>query len=223
VGFRPFVYGLAARHGLGGFVRNQTGGVVIEVEGEDACLDRFLDELTARPPRLARIEDVHWRECRPRGDREFRIESSRIEASEAIFPGPDVATCAKCLAELFDPRDRRYRYPFRNCTQCGPRLTIIRAMPYDRGRTTMARFVMSAAFRAEYEDSADRRFHAQPIARPTCGPRLVARDARGAPLASDDPLAVASTVLRGGASLRSRDSEGITGPVWPVMNGPCWS
>ena len=155
VGFRPFVYGLAARLGLHGFVKNQTGGVLIEVEGEDDSLDRFLDELTARPPRLAQIENVCWESCRPRGDREFRIESSTTDATQPIFPAPDVATCDDCLAELFDPRDRRYRYPFLNCTHCGPRLTIIRGTPYDRERTTMASFTMCPACRAEYEDPSE--------------------------------------------------------------------
>src|SRR4051794_17576557 len=107
VGFRPFVYGLAARLGLRGFVKNQAGGVLIEVEGDDDLLDRFLDELTARPPPLARIENVRWEPCLLRGDIAFRIESSSAERSQPIFPAPDVATCDDCLTELFDPRDRR--------------------------------------------------------------------------------------------------------------------
>jgi hydrogenase maturation protein HypF len=201
VGFRPFVYGLAARLGLGGFVKNQTGGVLIEIEGDDDPLDRFLDELTARPPRLARIESVRWEPCRPRGERGFRIEPSTVEATGAIFPAPDVATCAECLAELFDPRDRRYRYPFLNCTHCGPRLTIIRGMPYDRERTTMAAFRMCAACRAEYEDPANRRFHAQPIACPACGPQLQFRGAQATIGAAADPLGAAARLLRQGGIL----------------------
>ncbi len=198
VGFRPFVYALATRLGLSGFVKNQTGGVFIEVEGEDDSLDRFLDELTARPPRLARVESLSWETCLPRGDREFRIESSTTDTSQPIFPAPDVATCDDCLAELFDPRDRRYRYPFLNCTHCGPRLTIIRGTPYDRERTTMASFVMCAACRAEYEDPGNRRFHAQPIACPACGPHLRMRDADGTPVAIGDPLAEAARALGDG-------------------------
>ncbi len=198
VGFRPFVYALAARLGLHGFVKNQTGGVLIEVEGEDVALDRFLVELTAQPPRLARIENVCWESCRLRGDRDFRIESSTSDATQPIFPAPDVATCDDCLAELFDPSDRRYRYPFLNCTHCGPRLTIIRGTPYDRERTTMASFTMCAACRAEYDDPADRRFHAQPIACPACGPHLALRDADGRPISVLDPLAEAVRTLREG-------------------------
>jgi hydrogenase maturation protein HypF len=198
VGFRPFVYGLAARLGLHGFVKNQTGGVLIEVEGEDDSLDQFLAELCARPPRLARIENVRWEACRPRYERDFRIESSTIDATQPIFPAPDVSTCGDCLAELFNPRDRRYRYPFLNCTHCGPRLTIIRGMPYDRERTTMAPFVMCAACRAEYEDPGNRRFHAQPIACPACGPHLALRDADGDPISVLDPLAEAVKALRDG-------------------------
>jgi hydrogenase maturation protein HypF len=198
VGFRPFVHGLAARLGLRGFVRNQTGCVLIEVEGEEPTLEQFLDELTARPPRLARIETVCWEPRLPRGERGFRIETSRSDPGGTIFPAPDVATCAECLAELFDPHDRRYRYPFLNCTQCGPRITIIRDVPYDRQRTTMAPFVLCAECRAEYEDPTNRRFHAQPTACAACGPRLQARDARGQTIEGGDPLAVAAEALRHG-------------------------
>jgi hydrogenase maturation protein HypF len=198
VGFRPFVYGLAARLGLGGFVRNETGVVRIEVEGDDVALDRFLDELATRPPVLARIERVRWQSCRPRGERDFRIEPSIADRAQTVFPAADVATCAECLTELFDPGDRRYRYPFLNCTQCGPRLTIIRSMPYDRDRTTMASFVLCPECRAEYEDPANRRFHAQPIACPACGPRLTLSDAQGIPVPSSDPLSDAARLLRQG-------------------------
>src|SRR3954452_3463956 len=133
VGFRPFVFGLASRFGLHGFVKNQTGGVLIEVEGEDRSLDRFLAELTSHPPPLARIESVSCVSRLPRGDPGFRIEPSTTDATDRPFlPSPDVATCDDCLAELFDPRDRRYRYPSLNCTHCGPRLTIIQGSPYDR-------------------------------------------------------------------------------------------
>src|SRR5689334_21418666 len=152
VGFRPFVHGLASRFGLAGFVRNRSGGVVIEVEGEGHSLDRFLAELTSRPPPLAQIERVSWASRRLRGDSHFRIEPSGRDATGLIFHSPDVATCDDCLGELFDPGDRRYRYPFLNCTQCGPRFTIIREAPYDRERTTMGSFAMCAACRAEYED-----------------------------------------------------------------------
>ncbi|MDR3638144.1 MAG: carbamoyltransferase HypF [Isosphaeraceae bacterium] len=198
VGFRPFVYDLATRHGLRGFVRNDTGAVWIEVEGEPHALERFQGELTNRPPPLARIDRVHWAPRQPRGDRDFRIESSQLESAGAIFVSPDVATCAECVRELFDPADRRYRYPFLNCTNCGPRLTIIRGAPYDRERTTMAAFVMCDACRAEYEDPRDRRFHAQPTACPRCGPTLQVLDEHGQEIATSDPLGRAIEALRQG-------------------------
>ncbi|SIN71009.1 [NiFe] hydrogenase maturation protein HypF [Singulisphaera sp. GP187] len=198
VGLRPFVFGLASEFGLHGFVKNQTGGVLIEVEGEDRSVDGFFLALMKRPPPLAQFEEVSWTSCLPRNDTCFRIESSSADAASLIFPSPDVATCADCLAELFDPRDRRYRYPFLNCTNCGPRFTIIRNAPYDRERTTMESFVMCAECRAEYEDPYNRRFHAEPIACASCGPRLEALDAQGARLASADPLEAAIAALRQG-------------------------
>ena len=202
VGFRPYVYGLASRLHLNGFIKNLTGGVLIEVEGEPGTLDDFLTELTAQPPPLAQIDAVHWSSRRPSGERSFRIEPSEADAAGAgagtVLIAPDVATCDDCLAELFDPRDRRYRYPFLNCTNCGPRLTIITGSPYDRSRTTMTRFPLCPACRAEYDDPADRRFHAQPIACPDCGPRLAAFDAEGQPIATGDPLGHAASALRRG-------------------------
>jgi len=172
VGFRPFIYDLATRLGLRGFVKNQSGGVVIEVEGEADCLDRFVAELVSRPPPLARLDEVRWSPRDRRGEVQFRIEPSDDDSCSPIFISADVATCDDCLRELFDPGDRRYRYPFLNCTNCGPRLTIVREAPYDRERTTMAQFAMCPACRAEYENPRDRRFHAQPTACPSCGPRL---------------------------------------------------
>ncbi len=197
VGFRPFVFGLAARFGLGGFVRNQTDGVHIEVEGDTSSLDRFFTELTERPPPHARIDQVRCVPQEAQGEADFRIETSTANPSGLVFIQPDIATCDRCLAELFDPSDRRYRYPFLNCCACGPRLTIIKAAPYDRARTTMADFAMCAACRTEYSDPADRRFHAQPIACPACGPQLRALDADGK-LMAGDPLALAVEALRGG-------------------------
>ena len=172
VGFRPFVYSLAARHGLAGFVLNDGSGVVIEAEGEAAALDRFDSGLREEGPPLAHVAEVLAEELAPIGESGFRIvESSEAGDVRALVPA-DVATCDDCLSELFDPDDRRYRYPFTNCTQCGPRLTIVRAVPYDRANTTMAAFVMCADCRREYEDPADRRFHAEPIACSACGPQL---------------------------------------------------
>lgn len=198
VGFRPFVYGLATRFGLGGFVRNDTGGVMIEVEGEERCLDAFLDAITGQPLPLARIDHLAWERRAPRGDDRFCIQVSAAKGNSPIFVSPDAAVCDACLRELFDPTDRRYRYPFLNCTHCGPRLTIITGVPYDRARTTMADFPMCPACRAEYDDPSNRRFHAQPTACPACGPRLEARRPNGAVLQTDDPLAMFGAALRVG-------------------------
>jgi hydrogenase maturation protein HypF len=198
VGFRPFVYGVASRLGLCGFVTNQTGGVLIEVEGAPEALDRFVTEISSCPPPLARIDRLRAFAQPPRGDTAFRIEASRSGRPASIVIAPDVATCEACLRELFDPAERRYRYPFVNCTACGPRLTIITATPYDREHTTMAGFAMCPACRAEYEDPDDRRFHAQPIACPACGPRLRALDARGMPVGTDDPLGHCVSAIRAG-------------------------
>ncbi len=171
VGFRPFVYGLARRHGLAGFVLNDGGGVAIEAEGDTGSLDAFATSLTREAPGLARIESVRMRPLALRGEHEFVIAASAATGRTALVP-PDVATCEDCLRELLDPADRRYRYPFTNCTQCGPRFTIVRAVPYDRPNTTMAGFPLCADCRREYEDPGDRRFHAEPIACPVCGPQL---------------------------------------------------
>jgi hydrogenase maturation protein HypF len=198
VGFRPFVHHLASRLDLRGFVKNRVGGVWIEVEGDACSLDRFLAELTRQPPPLAQIEHLSWKERPPRGEMRFRIEPSDAGQPGQVFISADVATCADCLAELLDPADRRYLYPFLNCTNCGPRLTIIQGAPYDRERTTMAPFRMCAACRAEYEDPANRRFHAQPTCCTVCGPRLRLLNAQGRPLAAPDPLAHAAAALRAG-------------------------
>jgi hydrogenase maturation protein HypF len=198
VGFRPFVYGLATRFELRGFVRNQTGGVRIEVEGDAGRLDQFMDHLASEPPPLAQIEGLSWERQVPRGDGAFRIEHSDGTAVGPVVVSPDVATCDACLGELFDPLDRRYRYPFLNCTHCGPRLTIVTGAPYDRERTTMAGFPMCTACRAEYDDPTDRRFHAQPTACPACGPRLAAVDGKGERVPAEDALAWFVAALRTG-------------------------
>jgi hydrogenase maturation protein HypF len=171
VGFRPFVYSLACRHELGGFVLNDGEGVVVEVEGEPSALDAFTAALRDEAPGLARVDGVTARAVSATGEREFVIRASTATVRSALIP-PDVATCDDCLSELFDPKDRRYRYPFTNCTQCGPRFTIVRTVPYDRMNTTMAGFPMCRECAREYEDPHDRRFHAEPIACPACGPQL---------------------------------------------------
>ena len=148
--------------GLSGLVKNQSSGLLIEVEGDVPALDQFCNQLSQRPPSLAKIQELVWRQQPTIGEKQFRIEASEADSARTIFVSPDVATCDACLAELFDPVDRRYRYPFLNCTNCGPRLTIITGAPYDRPLTTMAGFPMCPACRAEYDDPTNRRFHAQP-------------------------------------------------------------
>ncbi|MGP7987099.1 MAG: carbamoyltransferase HypF [Desulfobaccales bacterium] len=172
VGFRPFVYRLARAHQLAGWVRNTSTCVEIEVEGASASLEQFIRQLATEAPNLARIEAVVARDAEPRGRSGFTILESRTQAATAALIPADVSTCASCFAEILDPQNRRYQYPFTNCTDCGPRFTIIRQVPYDRGHTTMSLFSMCAACRAEYKDPGDRRFHAEPTACPVCGPHL---------------------------------------------------
>lgn len=172
VGFRPFVYRLAHRHQLTGWVRNSTGAVEIEVEGEAGFLGRFLGQLRSEAPPLARIESLAESHLPTRGGTDFQIRESVVRAGSFQPVPPDTATCAECLAELFDPANRRHRHPFINCTSCGPRFTVITDLPYDRPHTTMASFPMCPACRREYDDPNNRRFHAQPIACWDCGPRL---------------------------------------------------
>ncbi len=198
VGFRPFVHDLARQFSLGGCVRNQSGQVLIEIEGDNAALDSFVNELVTRPPPLAQIDEVTWVSQVATGERSFSIEPSEETVADAVFIPPDMATCDECLAELFDPADRRFHYPLLNCTNCGPRFTIIVAAPYDRERTSMAGFLMCRDCRREYEDPADRRFHAQPIACPKCGPQLAVLDAHGEPIRTVDPIAYAATAIKGG-------------------------
>lgn len=172
VGFRPHVYGLAARLGLAGFVANDSRGVTVEVEGLPEALDNFERELRTHPPPQAAIDGWEAETAAATGAESFEIRDSAAVAGESTPVSPDLATCPECLAELFDAANRRYRYPFLNCTNCGPRFTIVRDVPYDRPLTTMAAFRMCPACEREYHDPANRRFHAQPNACPECGPRL---------------------------------------------------
>ena len=177
VGFRPFVYRLAHDHELSGWVLNHSGGVEIEVEGPLSALEAFVHDLSAEAPPLARIVAVEVSDAPLNGYSRFEIRHSQAEAGRYQLISPDIATCADCLAELLDPADRRYRYPFTNCTNCGPRFTIIRDIPYDRPLTTMQPFAMCPDCQGEYDDPLDRRFHAQPNACPVCGPHLWLEDA----------------------------------------------
>ena len=196
VGFRPFVYDLARQFNLGGWVRNQGGTVIAEVEGDAFALDGFVAELSRQPPPLARVQEVNWVPLVERGQSGFVIEPSEPSDESVLIP-PDIALCDACRAELVDPVDRRFQYALLNCKNCGPRLTIVTAAPYDRERTTMAAFEMCPQCRRDFEDPADRRFHAQPIACPTCGPRLALLDARGTTLIVDDVIQHAAAALAG--------------------------
>ncbi|HEY2108207.1 MAG TPA: carbamoyltransferase HypF [Candidatus Binataceae bacterium] len=178
VGFRPFIYALARRLGLGGYVANDQRGVIIEVEGDPALVHEFIARAQNDAPVLASVDGLSTTRIAALGEGEFSIVGSRAEGPRQTLIAPDTATCADCLREIFDRCDRRYRYPFTNCTNCGPRFTIIRDTPYDRPFTTMAGFAMCALCAREYHDPGDRRFHAQPISCPDCGPRLRLIDGR---------------------------------------------
>ncbi len=208
VGFRPSVHAHARRLGVTGWVANDATGVVGEAEGPRHELDRFVDLLRHGAPPLARVDQVETLRLAPAGGAGFEVRRSLQSRSLLVGAGhgargpslaipADTATCAACLAEVADPADRRHRYPFTNCTACGPRLTIVVAPPYDRARTTMAAFPMCAACQREYDDPTDRRFHAEATCCPACGPRLAAEPAPS-PEADDDPIALAASDLRGG-------------------------
>jgi hydrogenase maturation protein HypF len=199
VGFRPFVYRLASELELAGHVRNDSAGVTLELEGPATSVESFLARLTAEAPPLALVESIACERVPPTGEPGFTILASATVGRPDAAVSADVATCAECLGELFDPADRRYRYPFVNCTNCGPRFTIALGVPYDRPLTTMAGFELCADCRREYEDPADRRFHAQPNACPVCGPhvRFLGRASR--PVDVADPVAAAAGELARGA------------------------
>ncbi|WP_029111093.1 carbamoyltransferase HypF [Mycobacterium sp. URHD0025] len=179
VGFRPFVYTTAAALGLSGSVRNDPSGAIIEIEGRVADLDRFLHRLRTAPPPLAVIESVDTQPVPVAGGTGFTIADTSRAGGGRTLASPDVAMCTECAAEQRDPANRRYRHAFVNCTNCGPRFTIIASLPYDRGSTTMAAFAMCATCAHEYGDPTDRRFHAQPVCCPNCGPTLRFRDGHG--------------------------------------------
>lgn len=200
VGFRPFVYRIARQLRLGGWVANTLAGAEIEVEGPKVHLEEFVERLLTELPPLATVHRVERVELAPLGDAEFMIRHSEIEGEPLALVLPDVATCEQCLREIFDPTDRRYQYPFTNCTNCGPRYSIILRLPYDRQHTTMASFQMCPQCQAEYEDPANRRFHAQPNACPVCGPQLLLLNATGTLVAErHDALVRAVEALREGA------------------------
>lgn len=199
VGFRPFVYRLANGCGLTGSIANTSAGVSIEIQGPQGAVENFLERLPAEAPPLAHITAVKANEVACNGDLDFRILASQSGTAPRALISPDVAVCADCLRELFDPADCRYLYPFINCTNCGPRFTIVRDIPYDRPRTSMAAFHMCPACQAEYDDPSNRRFHAQPNACWECGPQVELWDAQGRPLNTREPIAEAALHLQAGA------------------------
>ncbi|MBA2459027.1 MAG: carbamoyltransferase HypF, partial [Gemmatimonadales bacterium] len=200
VGFRPFVYRLAAAHDLRGSVRNEGGGVLVDVEGEPDALESFVSGLAVAPPPSAVIDSILAAAAPPRQYGTLNIMESADASERSALVLPDLATCDGCIAELFDPADRRHRYPFITCTDCGPRFTILDAVPFDRARTTMAGFPMCAACRGEYENPGDRRFHAQSIACADCGPTLrlepMVKDSQA--MRGESALAEAAESLRRG-------------------------
>jgi hydrogenase maturation protein HypF len=209
VGFRPFVYGLAVKHKLKGWVYNTSEDVRIEIEGKAEAVQQFGQELRNQAPPLAQIENIAVEYHRPVGYETFEIRKSQPQRGKYQLVSPDVATCQACLDEVMDPQDRRYRYPFTNCTNCGPRFTIIEGMPYDRPKTTMRYFQMCPICQAEYDNPLDRRFHAQPNACPKCGPQLQLVDNQGNVVNESNPIAVASQLLKEGKILAIKGLGGF--------------
>jgi hydrogenase maturation protein HypF len=198
VGFRPFVYQLATRYGLKGWVCNTSEDVKIEVQGDSHDLENFISELQHNAPPLAHIENISVTHHPPADYTKFQIRDSVAEEGKYQLVSPDIATCKPCLGEVFNPADRRYHYPFTNCTNCGPRFTIIEDIPYDRPKTTMRSFTMCPDCQAEYDNPLDRRFHAQPNACPKCGPKLELLDAKGTHFEATDVVATACRLLKEG-------------------------
>lgn len=208
VGFRPFVYRRAQALGLAGFVSNTPTGARIEIEGTPEQLARFLRELSDHLPPLARIDGLQMTDVEAAGSGTFTIDESHAAGTVSAEVTVDTAICDDCLREMLDPANRRHRYPFINCTNCGPRYTIVTHVPYDRPNTTMAGFTMCPACRAEYDDPGNRRFHAQPIACPVCGPRLVLLDKAGRPI-DGDPIRRAAAMLAQGQILAIKGLGGF--------------
>ena len=210
VGFRPFIYQLALHHGLNGWVRNQPDGVEIEVSGPAKPVSEFIGDISGKAPPLARIINIETEYLPFTAYDSFSIIKSSAQQTRSTLISPDVCTCEDCLRELLDPRDRRFRYPFTNCTNCGPRYTIIKDIPYDRDKTTMAHFAMCPECRREYEDPLDRRFHAQPNACWECGPQVWLETPGGEkPADRDDALQKAVELLATGSILAIKGLGGF--------------
>jgi len=209
VGFRPFVYRLAKQHHLLGWVRNTSGKVEIEVQGDKAEINSFLHDIETRTPPMARIEDIQTTFSSLKSYTDFHIRESLAQRHKYQLVSPDIATCADCRDDIFNPVDRRFRYAFTNCTNCGPRFTIIEDIPYDRPNTTMREFKMCPKCQQEYADPLDRRFHAQPNACPICGPKLELVDAKGKAVHCADVIQKAAEFLQDGKVLAIRGLGGF--------------
>ena len=209
VGFRPFVHRLVREHGLAGSIRNTSSGVELELEGERRALEAFVQALPKRAPKLALIEQIEteWG-LPPRGRKDFQILQSHAEEKRNTLVSPDIGICEDCRRELLDPKDRRYRYPFINCTNCGPRFTIIKDLPYDRALTSMGRFPMCPDCDREYHDIENRRYHAQPDACPVCGPKVSFLDGEGREVPGD-PIETARAWLKSGKILAVKGLGGV--------------
>ncbi|MFO7752205.1 MAG: carbamoyltransferase HypF [Desulfobacteraceae bacterium] len=211
VGFRPFLFQLAHRHSIAGEVSNTPSGVMVFIEGDAAQVEAFVRDIPERAPKLASITDISVRNTEPEGFKSFKIAGSRQGASKSTLISPDVSVCAECLEEMNDPGNRRYQYPFINCTNCGPRFTIIEDIPYDRPKTSMKHFPMCGQCRKEYEDPLDRRFHAQPNACHVCGPQAFLLDPEGTDTCRDgeNPLDRAAELLTEGYILAVKGLGGF--------------
>ncbi|HUV13187.1 MAG TPA: carbamoyltransferase HypF [Acidobacteriota bacterium] len=209
VGFRPFVFRLAQSHSLAGFICNSSEGVLIEVEGTEPDLDSFEVCLLEEPPPLARILESNRESIDPVGEGTFLISDTRQDAVASTMISPDVAVCEQCVTELFDPTDRRYRYPFVNCTNCGPRFSIVKSIPYDRPNTSMSVFDLCSECAQEYESPDNRRFHAQPNACHICGPQVELLDHSGKRLKTDRPISAAAKEIASGRILAVKGIGGF--------------
>ncbi|MGE5699534.1 MAG: carbamoyltransferase HypF [Deltaproteobacteria bacterium] len=209
VGFRPFVYRIAVGSGVRGYVTNTPGSVIVHVEGEDDAIRRFRERFREELPAAARIARIAENRVKPEGFSGFAIEKSEQAGIALSTIPPDIALCNACLRELSDPKDRRHGYPFINCTNCGPRFTIVDRLPYDRENTSMSAFPLCGRCRREYEDPADRRFHAEPNACPACGPALSVRSRQGEKIATDDPIGLAAGALLEGKIVAVRGLGGF--------------
>lgn len=213
VGFRPFVYGLALRHALTGYVLNDANGVTIGAEGLPEQLAAFARELRKQAPPLSRIDHFSERELlredNPDYDGQFHIKASQQQSAATVAISPDQGMCEACATDVANPVDRHHHYPFTNCTHCGPRYTIIRRLPYDRPHTAMAGFAMCPRCAAAYENPLDRRYHAQPVSCPECGPHLSWRTGKGDALAErEDALQMAARALQAGALIAVKGMGG---------------